>query len=73
MACGGKTFFAKDGYKYFSPSSVSYTIPQVSAMFTLAKQINKDILFQEFVNIVRGYSKQVDGRFILSPNKMFQK
>lgn len=55
VICGGKTLplsGTQSDYMYDGTlGSASWAIPQVSAIFALAKQINKNITFEEFINL----------------------
>lgn len=72
VPCGGCTLFTGSKYKYFSTSSVSYTLPKVSAMYVLAKQANMNINFEQFINIIRETSTNINGRKVISPDKFIE-
>ena len=78
IPCAGRTFIGKKGvFKYFSTASASYTIPQVAALYALAKQQDKDITFEKFITICKETStifnsiKSGYKRRIINPEELF--
>lgn len=73
VPCAGRTFIARDGkYKYFGTCSASYTIPQVAGYFALARQIQKDLNFEDFIKICEETSQNIGNRKIANPLKMVE-
>ncbi|CCY70990.1 subtilin related serine protease [Clostridium sp. CAG:921] len=71
IPCGGRTFVGKGGiYKYFATCSASYTIPQCAGLYALAKQVNGELSFENFINICKESSLKVDNRSIINPLQM---
>lgn len=71
IPCGGRTFATQNNtYKYFGTCSASYTIPQVAALFAIARQINPNIKYDEFVDKCRETAIKINDRNIISPDKL---
>ena len=49
---GGRTYAnIGEGYKYCGEGSASWSIPQISALFAISKQMDKNITYDEFMEI----------------------
>lgn len=54
-------------FKYMATNSNSFSIPVVSALFTIARQLNPNISLDEFSEICRSTSIERDGFKIITP------
>lgn len=67
---GGITYTQNDGNAgkmYCGNSSLSWSVPQVSAMYSLAKQLDKNISYDEFCSIC---SVEQNGKKVINPEKI---
>ncbi len=76
IPCGGRSFAAPGGYKYWGSCSNSYTIPQIAGIFALARQISPNLSFEQFSKIANQTSMQIasDGydRLVISPENLIE-
>lgn len=74
IPCGGRTFATENNtYKYFSTCSASYTIPQLTALLAISRQINQNLEYKEFVNNCRQTAIDIGGRRLISPEEAISK
>lgn len=74
IPCGGRTFATENNiYKYFSTCSASYTIPQLTALFAISRQVNSNLEYKDFVNACRETAINIDGRRIISAAEAISK
>lgn len=69
VPCGGRTLNGR----YFGTCSASYTIPVVSGIFVLCKQVNPSISYENFVDYCRETSQKIDGRYLIQPYELINK
>ena len=69
IPCAGRTL----NKKYWGSSCASYTIPVVAGLFSICKQIDPYITYEEFVNFCRETSKQINGRYLIQPDELVKK
>jgi len=73
MACGGRSFAAPDGYKYWGTCSNSYTIPQIAGLYALAKQTSSNLTFEQFSELANQTAMQIENRLVVSPEKLIER
>lgn len=69
IPCGGRTL----ADKYWGTSSASYSIPVISGLFAICKQLDPQMEYEEFVKICKETSKQVGECNLIQPQSIVEK
>jgi|GEM_PF-1624444 len=72
IPCGGRSYSQMEkGYMYCGHSSASWTIPEVSGLYTLAKQMDPHITYEEFSEMSNSTSYKNDkGYSVINPESL---
>jgi len=72
IPCGGRSYAQiGKGYMYCGPSCASWAIPEVSGLFTLSKQMDPNITYEEFSKISNSTSYRNDeGYSVVNPESL---
>lgn len=69
----GITVKQNDGkFKYIGTNSTSFSIPVVTGLFAMARQVNAEITLEQFSEICRQTAKVENGYMVVSPKTMIR-
>ena len=69
IPCGGRTLAGK----YWGTSSASYTIPVISGIFAICKQVNPHIQYEDFTKLCKETSQIMNGSNLIQPQILMER